>query len=154
MYRTITQLLDEGHSEYKTHEHKAVTTSREAADVRHTSLSAGAKAILLYGDGKPLMVVLPGDRKIDMHAFKKLYGIKDLRMATPDEVLRVTSVPIGAVPPFGHIFDVPLYMDDAVRKNDTIVFNAGLHTKSVSMAEKSYENVARPVVGSFSREAA
>ena len=72
-------------------------------------------------------------------------------MATPDEVLRITSVSIGAVPPFGHIFSIPLYGDAAIRKNPSVSFNAGLHTKSVRMAETDYEKLAKPVIGEFSK---
>lgn len=134
-------------SEY---EHEAVFTSEEASKIRHTPLSQGTKALLLYADNAPIMVAVPGDRKVDMKALKKLYSIKDLRMATPEEVLSVTGVKIGAVPPFGHIFGIPLYMDITVRNNQVITFNAGLHTRSISVDEPSYEMVARPIVGEFS----
>ena len=72
-------------------------------------------------------------------------------MATPDEVQKVTGVPIGAVPPFGHIFNIPLYMDEGLKDNEKIVFNAGLHTKSVCMKEKDFEQIAHPTVGKFSK---
>jgi aspartyl-tRNA synthetase len=132
-------------------EHEAVKTSEEAAKIRGVKLSTGAKAILMYADKSPVMIVVPGDRKVDMKGFKSLYKVKDLRMATAEEVKTITTVEIGAVPPFGHIFHIPLYMDVTLRENETIYFNPGRHDKSIGMRESDYENVALPVVGQFSQ---
>jgi Ala-tRNA(Pro) deacylase len=135
---------------YEAYEHDAVRTSEEAAKVRNSPLSAGAKALLLYGDDKPLMLTVPGDRKVDMKKVKHDLGIKDLRMATPDEVEKVTGVTIGAVPPFGSLFGIPLYMDAALRNEKEIFFNAGSHTKSIKVGQVAYEQTLKPIVGEFS----
>ncbi len=152
VYEQIIATLKNAKVKFETYEHAHVKTSEEAAAIRNTPLAWGAKAIVLYADGKPIMVAVGGDRKIDMKEFKKLYGVKDLRMATPEQVEEVTTVTIGAVPPFGHIFGIPLYMDEALRENDTVVFNAGLHTKSVSMSRAEYELVSHPIVGAYSKK--
>ncbi len=151
VYQAIVFLLSSSHVSFKLYEHKAVKTSQEAAALRNTPLHEGAKALVLVADNKPIMVCVPGDRKIDIKAFKKLYNIKDLRMATPEEVVTITKVPIGAVPPFGHLFDIPFYLDASIQDNEYISFNAGLHTKSIRMKEKDFERVARPIIGDFSR---
>jgi prolyl-tRNA editing enzyme YbaK/EbsC (Cys-tRNA(Pro) deacylase) len=152
VYDRIIATLKNAHVGYQSYEHAHVKTSEEAAAIRNTPLSWGAKAIVLFADDKPIMVVVGGDRKIDLKGFKKLYGIKDLRMATPEQVEQVTTVTIGAVPPFGHIFSIPLYVDAALRDTDTVVFNAGLHTKSISMSESEYEAVSHPIVGEYSMQ--
>jgi Ala-tRNA(Pro) deacylase len=54
--------------------------------------------------------------------------------------------------PFGHIFDIPLYMDAATRENEYVSFNAGLQTKSIRMKEKDFENISHPTVGEFSKK--
>lgn len=151
VYKKIVTSLTESRISYKAYEHEPVFTSKDASKVRETALFTGAKAIVLFADENPIMVALPGDRKIDFKMFKQLYGIRDLRMATPQEVQRVTTVPIGAVPPFGSFFGIPLYMDESLRKTETIVFNAGLHTKSISMSQSAYETMAKPIVGTFSK---
>ena len=135
VYKDITTLLDEAGIVYKTYEHEAVFTSQEAAKVRNTNMHEGAKALIMYADGKPIMVVVPGDLKVDTKGFKELYHVRDLRMATSEEVEKVTSVPIGAVPPFGNIFQIPLYIDERLRENEEIVF----------------EKVAKPIVGEFTK---
>lgn len=147
----VTSLKSDG-IKYQTYEHEPVHTSEDAARVRNTALHTGAKALLMYADGKAVMLTVPGDKKVDIKRFKTAFGCKDIRMATPEEVLRVTHVPIGAVPPFGHIFGIPLYMDTTLRQGESVVFNAGFHTKSISVSEKDYEKVAKPITGEFSKE--
>lgn len=153
VYGRIVDEIKSAEIDFEPYTHEAVHTSEEAANVRNTPLSEGAKALLLYADGKPIMVVIPGNRKLDMKSFKSLYHIRDLRMATPEEVESVTGVTIGAVPPFGKIFGIPLYMDTSVRHNSHVSFNAGLHTQSIRMSESGYEKVANPTVGEFSKDA-
>ncbi len=153
IYDQIVAMLENAHVQYKAYEHEPVRTSEEAAKVRNTDPHEGAKALVLYADGKPIMVAVAGDQKVDMKAFKKLYSVRDLRMATPEEVVKVTSVPIGAVPPFGHIFGIPLYMDSGLKTNEYVVFNAGLHHKSIRFKEVDYEKVAKPIIGAYSKVA-
>jgi len=152
VYGRIVSELEKAGISFEPYEHKAVHTSEEAAAVRGTPLHEGAKALVVYADDKPAMVVVAGDRKLDTKAFKALYKIRDLRMATPEEVEKVTGVTIGAVPPFGNIFGIPTYMDSSLRDNTHVSFNAGLHTHSIRVGVAAYERVAgRPTVGDFSR---
>lgn len=152
VFDQITAMLTNAHIPFESYAHEPVHTSEEAAKVRNTPVSWGAKAIVMFADDKPVMVVVGGDKKVDMKSFKKQFGVKDLRMATPEEVIQVTGVPIGAVPPFGHIFAILLYMDRKIQENETVVFNAGLHNKSISLRESQYESAARPIIGEYSIE--
>ncbi len=152
VYDRIVAAIKNAGLVYQSYEHEPVHTSEEAARVRQTALHMGVKALVMYADDKPIMVAVSANRKVDMKAFKHQFSVRDLRMATAEEVLEVTSVPIGAVPPFGHIFGVPLYMDEAVRENASVVFNAGLHTKSISLKESDYEKLAKPIIGNYSKE--
>lgn len=151
VYQAIHTLLSAGNINFETYEHTAVRTSQEAAEIRNSPLHAGAKAMVFFGDGKPVLIVLPADRKVDTRLFKQLYGVKDLRMATPEEVEELTGVTVGAVPPFGGIFGLPHYMDATLRENDVIFFNAGMHTRSMSVQTADYERITSPVVGMFSK---
>jgi aspartyl-tRNA synthetase len=152
LFDRIIGELEQQKIAFRLYEHEPVSTSEEAAKVRKTSLAAGAKAILLYADGKPVMAALPGDRKIDTKKFKALVSAKDVRMATPEEVKEVTTVKIGAVPPFGHYFGITLYMDKSLRENSLVVFNAGRHERSLELKETDYEKIARPTVGDFTKD--
>ncbi|MEK9169498.1 MAG: YbaK/EbsC family protein [Patescibacteria group bacterium] len=132
-------------------EHKPVFTSEDASKIRGSSLSLGAKALIMKADKKPIMIVVPGDKKIDTSLFKKLYSIKDLEMATKEEVKTISGVEVGAVPPFGNLFKIPLYFDQTIVDNETVFFNAGSHSKSISMKGSDLEKVTKPIVGEFSK---
>lgn len=153
VFERIVKELQAARVGFQIIEHAPVYTSEEAAKIRGISLHEGLKSLVLYADGQPIMVAVPGDRKVNFKLFKKQYGVRDLRMATPEEVVKVTGVEIGAVPPFGHIFGIPLYLDETVKSCERVVFNAGLHARSISLSRKDYETVAKPTLGVFSQEA-
>lgn len=151
VYDNIVHELETYNVIFDPYEHESVRTSEEAAKIRNTPLSEGAKALILIADKKPILVTVPGDRKLDTKAFRKQFGVKDLKMATPEEVEKVTGgVTIGAVPPFGHIFNIVLYMDESLRESEYVSFNAGLQTRSIRIKQKDFERVSKPIVGSFS----
>ena len=150
IYAEIIALLDKHNAIYKTYEHKAVFTSGEAAKVRGTDIHQGAKALVMIADKKALMLVLPADLKADTKAIKQKLQIRDLRLASAQEAEQLTGTRIGAVPPFGNLFELPVYVDETLRENEEIAFNAGLHTKSIKMKEKDFEAIVNPIVGRFS----
>jgi len=151
VFEQIVSFLQKNNVVYELMEHKPVFTSIESAEVRKTPLKQGAKALVMFTEKKPLMIVLSADKKLDIHLFKNLYGMKNLRMATADEVKQVTHVEIGAVPPFGNLFEIPLYADKLLGENEKIVFNAGSHSKSISIQYKDFEKSAQPIIGMFSK---
>ncbi|OGK62136.1 aspartate--tRNA(Asn) ligase [Candidatus Roizmanbacteria bacterium RIFOXYB2_FULL_38_10] len=150
VFERIQAMLKQNGVEFKHLMHKPVYTSLEASKVRGTTLQQGAKALLMYADGKPLMLVLPAHRKVDTKRFKTTQHIKDLRMATPQEVKKLIGVEIGAVPPFGNLFTLPLFVDKGLGVNKRIVFNAGDHAQSIEMEYQDYVRISAPTLDDFS----
>lgn len=151
-YRKLKDFLDSNKASYKVLNHKPVFTSDEAAKVRDGgSLREGAKALVFIADNKPIMMVVAGDKKIDTKKAKIVLRVKDLRMATPDEVETITGIKIGAVHPLGNLFSIPLYVDKSLSENTEIIFNAGLHTRSIRMKFKDFRNLTNSIMGSFSK---
>lgn len=151
VFERVVNLLNEKKIPHTLFEHEPVYTSEQAAKIRGTSLRQGAKALIFLADGKPMMVVVPGDKKVDVKKFKQIYKIGDLRMAVPEEVEQVTGgVKIGAVHPLGNLHNLPVYIDKSLGKSREIVFNAGLHTKSIKMSYRDYFRLVRPIIGDFS----
>ena len=147
----ILRTLDQNKVAYRRIDHKEVMTSQEASDARGTKLEEGAKALVMIADKKAIMVVLPAHLKADTKILKEIIKVKDLRMATPDEVKQITGVGIGAVPPFGNLFNVPLYIDSKFEANEKMSFNAGSHTASIEMHYKDFLKVAKPTLANFSK---
>lgn len=143
VYEKIIQLLQDNKISYQALEHEPTPTCADSARVRGTSMDQGAKALVCYGDKKPLLIVLPCSRRIDPKLFKKLHAIRDLRFATSEEVKQLTSLEIGAIPPLGHLFNVPTFVDAALSGQQTIAFNAGDRSRSVIMDYSQYEIIAK-----------
>lgn len=150
VYQRIVEFLKENKVSYQIFEHEPVYTSEQASKVRGTSLSGGAKALIFLADGSPVMVVVPGNRRVDVKKFKQMYRVGDLRMATPEEVKKTTEgVEIGAVHPFGNLHKIPVYVDEHLGRNSKISFNVGLHTKSAEISWGDYYRLVKPKLGSF-----
>lgn len=151
VFEKIVEFLDERSVAYEVMEHAPVFTSEEASKVRGTKLEQGAKAMIMYADDKPVMLVLAANKKVDMKQFKELEKIKNLRMASPEEVQKVSGVQIGAVPPFGNLFGIPVFIDKSLEANEEIAFNAGSHSKSIKMKYKDYQGAFKVTPQLFSK---
>jgi Cys-tRNA(Pro) deacylase len=148
----IISLLENIGVEYKKIEHEPVYTSADAAKIRDTDPAEGAKAILMFADKKPVLLVVPGDQKIDFRKFKQLTGTKDLRMAKPEEVEELTGLEIGAIPPVGKAMNIPSYYDESFKDRETAVFNAGAHTVSIIMKTADLLKVEEPVIADLVKQ--
>jgi len=152
----IITLLDENGCWYETFQHEAVRTSEQAADTRPGyNLEQGAKAILLRVKKSKknkwfVMLVFPADRRFDNTTVKDYFEAKDIRFATEDEVSDLTNgVQPGGVPPFGNIFDLPVYVAPELFENKKIVFNAGDRRFSLAMLSSDYRQLVNPTVFPF-----
>jgi aspartyl-tRNA synthetase len=152
VFEMVRKFLDDKKVAYELMHHKPVYTSQESAKVRGTDLEQGARALVFKADGKYIMVISSAARKVDTHAFKSLYDIRDLPLASADEVIEVTGSNIGAVPPFGNLFGLPVYVDKSLGENEMIAFNAGLNTESIKMKYEDWVKAVKPIEGDFSKE--
>jgi Ala-tRNA(Pro) deacylase len=91
-----------------------------------------------------VMLVLPADRKLDSKKAREVLGTKSLRFASKEEVLELTGLTPGSIPPCGSLFNLPTYGDPALACNATINFNAGDHAISVQMRYEDWVRVERP----------
>ena len=150
VFHRVEALLREHQAAFAVMRHAPVYTSQEAARVRGTPLASGAKALVCKGDDMVVMFVIPADRKLDSKAVRQSRGWRKLRFLTRDEVLQITGLEPGSIPPFGSLFGLPTLGDTRLGLNEKINFNAGDHAISVSMAYAEYIRVESPEMGTFS----
>ena len=134
-------------------EHEPVYTSEQAAEVRGTSLSSGAKALICKADQEFRLFVMPANRRLATKQVRTSLKIRRLRFATADEVLELTGLRPGSIPPFGSLFSLPTCCDESLSEETVINFNAGDHARSISMTFADYcvvENPTRCSIASFS----
>jgi len=130
--------------------HEPTRTSEESALARGEELRVGGKALLLKVDDTFRLFVMSAALKLDSGAIKKRFGSKKIRFATAEELMELTGLVPGSVPPFGApILPFPLYVDPSVLANDRIAFNAGSLTDSIVMPIGDYQRLAAPEVFAF-----
>ncbi len=149
VFDRVESLLRQHGIAFEVRRHEPVYTSEEAAQVRGTSLASGAKALICKGEETFVMFVLPADRKLDSRAIRRARGWRKLRFATGEEVLQLTGLAPGSIPPFGSLFDLPTFCDERLGQSEVINFNAGDHAVSVSMRYADYLQAEKPELGCY-----
>jgi Ala-tRNA(Pro) deacylase len=155
VFEKIKQLLDDNKIKYEVLTHEPVYTSEQAAKMRgkgvEIGLKRGAKAMIFKCKDKFVQCILPAHRIVDIKKLKALIGCRP-EMASAEEVLKVTDCEIGSVPPFGNLFNIPVYADPEL--HEELDFNAGLHDTSITMKRKDWEKVVKPIIADISKERA
>ncbi len=149
VFERVESLLNQHGVVFQVTRHEPVYTSEEAARVRGTPLASGAKALIVKGEDGFVMFVVPADRKLDSHTVRRTKGWKKMRFATREEVLELTGLTPGSIPPFGSLFGLHTHCDERLGENEIINFNAGDHSISVSMRYADYVPVEKPELGKF-----
>ena len=125
--------------------HEPTLTSEDSARARGEELRVGGKALLMRCGDSLALFVLPADRKADSGAIRRELQCGKLRFASREELLEMTGLVPGSVPPFGRpILPFPLYVDSSMQDNDRIAFNAGSLSDSMILGMADYLRVARP----------
>ncbi len=151
VFERIKGYLKENSIQFKEIHHEPTRTSAESAKARGEDISIGGKAILLKISDSFHLFVLSASRKLDSSKVKRYFKVKRLRFATPEELLKLTGLVPGSVPPFGKpIIGLDLYVDESIVENDRIAFNAGTLTDSIVMDVEDYLKTATPIVFDFS----
>jgi len=147
--KRIKEILSEKNIPFEEFEHEAVYTCEEAAAVRGLESAGQGIKCLIFGTemGKFILVLNPGDKKIDTKKIAKLEKVSHLFLATPEKVERISGVPIGCVAPFGLKTTLKTYLNEELLENEFLYFNPGDHTKTIKIRAadlpKAIENPIR-----------
>ena len=151
--RKIIEFLQSKGIEFDRLEHEPVTTSSAAAGARASRLSQGAKAIVVKADDRYYHLIISAAVRLDNKKLRKILGTRRVRFATAEELLELTGCMPGAVPPFGNLFGLPVFMDDALLAEDVVYFNCGSHTVSLRMARSDLAAATEAQIVDFHRPA-
>lgn len=147
----IRELLDKEHINYQVLEHQLVYTALEIAQAQHLPGHQVVKSVIVHGDNQWILCVLPATHKIDFEKLKKELSLKTASLANEGKVASLfPGSDVGAMPPFGQLAGIPVYVDSNLQENETIAFNAGTHTEMLKMRFKDFMQIAKPVIKDFS----
>jgi Ala-tRNA(Pro) deacylase len=145
--KKLKAALDEAKISYEVCNHPLAYTAQEVAASQHVSGKEIAKVVMIQVDGNLVMGVLPGSVKVNVNTVRASLGAKDVRLATEDEFIsRFPECEIGAMPPFGNLFGVPVLVDPALEKDEYIYFNAGNHAQTVRLRYQDFARMVKPQV--------
>jgi Ala-tRNA(Pro) deacylase len=143
--RKLKEILDEQKVSYEVFNHALAYTAQEIAAKQHCSGNEMAKAVMLKVDDALVMGVIPASRKISLGIVVKSLNAKTARLAAEDEFIACfPGCEIGAMPPFGNLFAVPVFVDPALEQDEYIYFNAGNHVQTVRMQYKDFARLVKP----------
>jgi Ala-tRNA(Pro) deacylase len=151
--KKLKDFLDNQKVKYVTISHSPTYTAQEIAASAHIPGKELAKTVMVKIDGKMAMAVLPASHKVDFHLLKKAAGASKVELATEQEFKDLfAECEVGAMPPFGNIYGMEVFVAESLDEDEEIAFNAGLHTELIRLAYKDFERLVKPKVAKFSSE--
>ncbi len=146
----IRNYLDTQGVKYIVITHSPAYTSQEVAASAHVSGKEMAKTVVVELDGRKALAVLPANQKIVTHDLREVTGANDVRFVPEQEFKDLfPDCEIGAMPPFGNLYGLDVYLSPALAEHDEIAFNAGSHTDLIRMSFNDFERLVQPKVLSF-----
>lgn len=147
----LKTFLDENGVKYVTISHSKAYTAQEVAAAAHVPGKEMAKTVMAKVGGEMAMVVLPAPDKVSIDRLGDVTGDVDVELASEDEFSALfPGCEVGAMPPFGNLWNMTVFVDERLRENEQIAFNAGSHTEVVKLSYGDFERLVQPVVAMVS----
>ena len=148
--KTLKEFLDREKVKYVSITHSTAYTAQEVAASAHITGKELAKTVIMELDKKMAMAVLPANRKIVLQDLREVTGCDEVKFASEDEFKRrFPDCETGAMPPFGNLYGMDVYVAESLTHNDQMAFNAGSHTEVIKLAYSDFERLVHPKVLSF-----
>lgn len=148
--KKLKDFLDERKIKYVAIAHSPAFTAQEVAESAHISGRALAKTVMVMVDGAPAMAVAPSNHRVMLDDLCEVAETEDLRLAREDEFKELfPDCEAGAMPPFGNLYDMSVYVSPELAEQAEIAFNAGTHTEVIKMLYRDYERLVKPQVVRF-----
>lgn len=146
----LREFLDSHQAQYTVTSHRPAFTANEVASAEHLPAREMAKTVVVFGDNRYHMLVLPASRHVDLREVQHALDLKHVRLATEIELAALfPDCELGAMPPVGMLYDLPLFLDSLLAHHDTITFNGGTHRDAVHMTMAAFHELVAPKVVSL-----
>lgn len=147
----VKAFLDAHNVKYVGISHSKAYTAQGIAAIAHISGRELAKSVIVKLDGDLAMAVLPASYQVDLDALRRATGVRQAELATESEFKRhFPDCETGAMPPFGNLYGIPVYVDETLAEDREIAFNAGSHYELIKMAYSDFERLVKPEIMEFS----
>lgn len=151
--KKLKETLDQAKISYEVYNHPLAYTAQEIAAAQHMPGREMAKVVVLKIDGSFIMAVLPANRMVNFKTVRKSTGGSEVSLATEEDFTTLfPECEIGAMPPFGNLFGLPVFVDPALEADEYIFFNAGNHAQTVRMKYRDFKELVKPQVAHLTEE--
>ena len=145
--KALKEFLDKQRVKYVTLMHSPAFTAPEVAGLAHVSGREMAKTVIVKIDGRMAMVVVPANDRVDLVHLREVTGANAVDLASEMEFKdRFADCEAGAMPPFGNLYDLPVFVAHALTERDNIAFNAGSHAELMQLPYAMFEQLVKPRV--------
>jgi Ala-tRNA(Pro) deacylase len=148
--KKLTEFLDAQHIKYLKISHSPAYTAQEIAETAHIPGKELAKTVIVKIDGNMAMAVLPASYRIDFEALTRAAHANTVELATEQEFKDMfPACEVGAMPPFGNLYGMDVYVAEPLTEDEEIAFNSGAHTELVRLQYEDFERLVQPKVENF-----
>jgi len=145
--KKLKRYLDREKVKYVTINHSLAYTAQEIAASAHIHGKELAKTVIVKLDNDMAMAVLPANSKLDLGKLKKIAGADKVELAVEKEFQdRFPGCALGAMPPFGNLYDMRVFVDKSLSEDEKIAFNSGSHTELIQLSYKDFVDLVKPEI--------
>ncbi|MGE5401278.1 MAG: aminoacyl-tRNA deacylase [Ignavibacteriales bacterium] len=149
----VKEFLDKTDIPYKKISHPLAFTAQEVAATAHIKGREFAKTVMIKINGRLAMTVLPASHVVDFEKLKRALNTQDIKLATETEFkIKFPDCELGAMPPFGNLYDMDVYVCCDLLDNEEIAFNAGSHTDVIEMTIEEFRRIVGPIELDFTKK--
>ncbi len=149
--KRLKDYLEKNRVPYELGYHTMVYTAQEVAAAQHVPSREMAKVVMVKADGKMVMLVLPASHQVDIKKLKAVLQCKKVGMAKEKDFEELfPDCEIGAMPPFGNLYNLEVWVDRVLTEDPSFVFQAGSHVETLKIKYSDYARLISPKVGDFS----
>jgi len=146
----LEHYLRERQIPYQIQHHPVAFTAQQIAECEHISGKKVAKSVVIFADSTMMLLVLPAALRVDLQKVQECLGAKQVRLAHEDEFQAAfPGCEVGAMPPFGSLYGLPVSVEQSLTTQETIVFPIGTHTETMSLKYADLECLMHPSVLDF-----
>lgn len=149
--KKMKDYLEKNRVRYEVGIHEMLYTAQEIAAALHVPGKEWAKVVMVKADGKMTMLVLPASYRVDTKKLKKVLNCKRLGISKEKDFEEIfPDCEVGAMPPFGNLYNLGVWVDQVLTEDEFIVFQAGSHVETLKIKYSDYARLVNPKVGDFS----
>lgn len=151
--RKLKEFLDSQRVKYVSISHSPAFTAMEVAASAHVAGKELAKTVIVKVDGKMAMVVIPATSRVDFDILKRQIGAQHVELAAEREFRdKFPECELGAMPPFGNLYGMQLFVSESLAQEEELAFSAGSHNELIRLKYEDFERLTKPTMVNFLSE--